>query len=461
MIKAILFDFDNTLISMAEAHYQTLNKALEEVAGKQFIIEREEHNKTYNGLSTKTKLDLLIKNKGLPTEHLPKISEAKQKYTIDAINSLITENKTLQQDLQKLKDESYQLYCVSNARYETVELGLKKLGIFDIFDKVWGNESIKKQKPSSNCYLQAFVYAGLDPKECLIVEDSAHGRMSAIRSGAHLCTVDRELDTTYEHIKKSIDKANTKPSNIKWTDSKLTVVIPMSGRGSRFTQELGYKVPKPLISINGKPMIQLVVENLNVEAEFIFIVQKAHYEQYNLQTLLSLIAPDCKIIQVDGITEGAACSVLLAKEYINNDNHLFIINSDQYIEWNSSDFFNKMLTTNCDGGIICFNKENDKKWSYVKLDESGYIIDVKEKQPISNLATIGAYFYNRGKYFVSAAEEMIANNDRTNNEFYVAPVYNYMIKNNKKIIPYEILSKHFWGLGTPEDLEYFLKSFKR
>ena len=101
----------------------------------------------------------------------------------------------------------------------------------------------------------------------------------------------------------------------------MNVLIPMAGAGSRF-QQAGYTFPKPLIEVRGKPMIQLVVENLNIDARHIFVVQKEHYEKYNLKHLLSLISPGCEIVQVDGMTEGAACTTLLAKEFIDNDEPL-------------------------------------------------------------------------------------------------------------------------------------------
>jgi beta-phosphoglucomutase-like phosphatase (HAD superfamily) len=456
MIKLIAFDLDGTLISLPEVHYQTLNAAIEEVAGKEYIITREEHNKIYNGLSSKTKLKMLAANKGLSDHHFGDIAGLKQKYTIAAINNDTEENFVLQNDLAKLKEEGYLLYCASNALFETVELSLKKLGIHKYFDHIVGNDGIKRQKPAPDIYLQCFLHAGVDPKECLIVEDSYHGRMAAVRSGAYLCTIDNETQTTYEHIKKCIDKIKHKPT--KWACNKLQVVLAMSGRGSRFTLE-GYVIPKPLVDVgDGKSMIQMVVENINIDAEYIFIVQKSHYEQYNLQTILSLMVPGCKIIQVNGITDGAACSVLLAKEYINNNNHLFVINSDQYIkDFDSCDFFNKMLTSNVDGGIMTFKKENDVKWSYVRLNEDGNIIEVREKQPISDQASTGAYYFHKGSDFISAAEEMIENKDKYKNEYYLAPCYNYMIKTGKKIIPYEIPTENFFGTGTPEDLEYFKK----
>jgi dTDP-glucose pyrophosphorylase len=341
--------------------------------------------------------------------------------------------------------------------FQTVELGLKKLGVFDLFDHIIGNDNVKRQKPAPDIYLQSFLHASLDPKECLIIEDSGHGREAAQRSGAYVCTVDTEQDTTYEHIKKVISNLNIRDK--KWIDNKLTIVLPMAGLGSRFSI-MGFTLPKPLINVNGKPMIQTVVENLNAEAKYVFIVQKAHYEQYNLGYLLPLIAPNCEIVQLDGLTEGAACSVLKGKEFINNDNHLFIINSDQFLNWDSFDFFNKMLTSKADGGILTFKKENDPKWSYVRLNEDNHVVEVKEKQPISDMATIGGYYFDKGSDFVSNAETMINANDRTNNEFYVAPVYNYLVNQNKTIIPYEIPTESFWGLGTPDDLEFYLKNYK-
>jgi len=455
MIKAILFDFDGTLCQLVEAHYSALNAAIEKIAGKQYTISQEEQDKIFNGLSTKTKLNMLIVKKGLPKELVDQINSLKQDLTLGFIQDSISENPKLKQDLQALKDEGYLIYCVSNAMHQTVVSGLTKLDVVSIFDHIIGNDGIKRQKPAPDIYLQAFLHAGLDPKECLIVEDSGHGRESAQRSGAHICTVDSEVDTTYQHIKNRIIQIGN-PKH-KWVDNKLNIVLPMAGLGSRFSV-MGFSLPKPLIDVNGKPMIQIVVENMNVEANFIFIVQKAHYEQYNLGYLLPLIAPGCKIVQLDGLTEGAACSVLKAKEFIDNDNHLFMINSDQYLEWDSLDFFNKMLTSKCDGGIITFKKENDPKWSYVRLDKDGLIVEVKEKSPISNIATIGGYYFNKGKDFVAAAEEMIMADDRTNNEFYVAPTYNYMT--GKKIVNYEIGENDFWGLGTPEDYNLYLQKFK-
>jgi dTDP-glucose pyrophosphorylase len=169
-----------------------------------------------------------------------------------------------------------------------------------------------------------------------------------------------------------------------------------------------------------------------------------------------MITPECSIIEADGITEGAACSALLAKEYINNDAPLFFANSDQFVEWNSTEFMYKMQETKCDGGIVTFEATHPK-WSFAKVDENGFVIEVAEKNPISNIATVGFYYWRKGSDFVKYAEKMIEKNIRVNNEFYVCPVFNEAIRGNKKILHYG--STAMWGIGTPEDLKNYLENY--
>ena len=232
----------------------------------------------------------------------------------------------------------------------------------------------------------------------------------------------------------------------------LQIVIPMAGRGKRF-EETGYTFPKPLIDINGKPMIQIVTENLNFSGKHIFICQREHYEKYALQDLLKIINPGCEIITVDGITEGAPVTVLLAKELINNEEELVIANSDQWVDWNPQHFLSFLRNNNADGGIVTF-KATHPKWSFIKINDSGSVTEVAEKRPISSIATVGIYYYKKGKFFVESAEEMMKKNIRTNNEFYVAPTYNEMISLGMKILPYPVAVMR--GMGTPEDLQSFM-----
>ena len=301
--------------------------------------------------------------------------------------------------------------------------------------------------------MRCMIKAGVSPDETVIIEDSHIGRKGAIRSGGVLCAVENPDDLSYNKIKKTISNAHRNIKKPKWSSDKMNVLIPMAGAGSRFEQA-GYTFPKPLIDVNGKPMIQRVVENINIDATHIFIVQKSHYEKYSLQHTLNLISPGCKIVQVDGVTEGAACTTLLAKEYINNDNPLVLANSDQYVDWDSSQYMYSCMTDDIDGSILTFNSTHPK-WSYAKTNDQDFVTEVAEKKPISKNATVGIYFWKKGKDYVECAESMINKNIRVNNEFYVCPVYNEAILKHAKIKTFHI--EKMWGLGTPEDLDTFLK----
>lgn len=226
----------------------------------------------------------------------------------------------------------------------------------------------------------------------------------------------------------------------------------MAGAGSRF-QKAGYTFPKPLIDVNGMPMIQRVVSNLNIDANYIFVVQKEHREKYHLDTMFKLFVPNFTVIEMEGVTEGAACTTLLAREHINNDMPLFIANSDQLIEWNSNEFMYKMQENHSDGCIITFTSAHPM-FSFAKSDEAGIVTEVAEKNPISNQATTGHYYWTKGSDYVKYAEQMISKNTRVNNEFYVCPVYNEAINDNKIIKTYHI--QKMWTLGTPEDLNHYL-----
>lgn len=237
----------------------------------------------------------------------------------------------------------------------------------------------------------------------------------------------------------------------------LNIVVPMAGAGSRFTKA-GYVDPKPLINVNGIPMIKLVIQNLRplVPHRFIFICQKSHLERYSLSQNLSKWSPGCTVISIDGITEGAACTVLKAREFIDNDDALMIANSDQYVDVSIDTYLQASQKNKLDG-LIMTMKANDPKWSYAGI-ENNLVTRVVEKEVISDEATVGIYNYSKGRDFVTAADQMIKKDLRVNNEFYVAPTYNELVVIGKKIGIYNIGSEAdgMYGLGIPADLDYFL-----
>ncbi|MCZ8168803.1 MAG: glycosyltransferase family 2 protein [Flavobacterium sp.] len=238
----------------------------------------------------------------------------------------------------------------------------------------------------------------------------------------------------------------------------INIVIPMAGQGSRFAQA-GYEKPKPFIDVNGKPMIARVMENLYYpNANYILIARKEHLEQE--RELVAELEKNykAKFIELDQLTEGTACTVLFARKYINNDYPLLIANSDQLVDMSIEAYIDDCLDQKADGSILTFvDAERNPKWSFAKIDDKGNVTEVKEKKAISEFATVGIYFFTKGHYFVDGAIDMIANNDRVNNEFYTCPVYNYCIVEGQKIKIYNIDFEAMHGLGTPEDLTLYLE----
>jgi HAD superfamily hydrolase (TIGR01509 family) len=456
MNKLVIFDLDGVMIDSRELHYNALNEALR-LVGEKYVISREEHLSIFDGLNTTKKLNLLAQMKGLPLEKFDQIWQDKQQATFKLIPAA-PKNMSIQYIVAQLKRRGWKVAVASNSIRETIRLALDSLGILNQVDYCVSNEDVFRPKPFPEMYWKCMTMLKALPKDTIIVEDSHIGREGAINSGAHLYPVADAYELNGNKFIDMIEEfelRNTK-KNIPWRNKKMNVLIPMAGAGSRFAQA-GYTFPKPLIEVNGKPMIQVVVDNLNVESHFIFLVQKEHYEKYNLQSVLSLIAPGCDIVQVDGLTEGAACTTLLAKNLINNDEPLLMANSDQFMEWNSNECLYAFTADSIDGGIVTFESTHPK-WSYAKLGEDGFIKEVAEKNPISNLATVGVYFWKHGNDYVKYAEQMIEKNIRTNKEFYVCPVFNEAIQDGKKIRAKNI--DKMWGIGTPEDLNYFLEHYR-
>ena len=434
MIKLIVFDLDGVLVETKKLHFDALNKALCDVDPK-YIISYEEHLSKYDGLNTYKKLDILGKERGLRTTEFQSIWLRKQFYTSQMLRELIPDNRIID-ILKRLKDANYKLAVASNSIRETVKITLLKLGYLEYIDFYLSNEDVKHPKPSPELYLKSMIEAGVSPKETLIIEDSVVGRTAANSSGGNLYGINCPNDLIYENIINYINGINSNYKKPRWQGGKMNVLIPMAGAGSRF-EKAGYTFPKPLIDVRGKPMIQWVVDNLNVEAKYIFIVQRSHFEKYNLKETINNFCPNNEIVQIEGITEGAACTTLLAKQYIDKDEPLIIANSDQFVEWDSDDFMYNCSASDLDANILTF-RSTHPKWSFAKLNEFGYVTEVAEKKPISDVATVGIYYWRKGSDYVKYAEQMINKNIRVNNEFYVCPVFNEAIRDGKKIRTYNI-----------------------
>lgn len=457
-IQIIVFDLDGVLIDTKKLHYETLNDAIYNVAGSQFIISWTEHVRAYDGLKTVEKLERLTERRHLPRHLHQRIWEEKQQRTLQRLQGVQRDDR-LCDVFQQLVQDGYRIGCCTNSIRKSVDTILTKLGIIEYFDVIVSNEDVERSKPYPDIYWEAMRKLGGVPQQTIVLEDSPYGLMAAHRSHAHILRIATLLDVTYNNIKREISEIEMKMSTMsdtpRWKNNKLNVLIPMAGAGSRF-EVAGYTHPKPLIDVRGNPMIQLVVENVHMDAHYIFLVQKSHRETFDVDCILQSIAPNSKIVEVDGLTEGAACTALLAANLIDNDQPLFLANSDQYVEWDSNTFMYKMQETDVDGGIAVFHSTHPK-WSFAKTDESGFVTQVAEKNPISDLATVGFYYWKHGSDFVKYAKQMIRKDIRVNNEFYICPIFNEAIEDGKKISVFEV--ERMWGLGTPDDLTYFLEHF--
>jgi HAD superfamily hydrolase (TIGR01509 family) len=398
--KLVIFDLDGVLIDSKDIHYKALNDALSAIDDK-YVISYQEHLSKYDGLNTRKKLEMLTKEKGLPIENHNEVWNNKQNATFRLLESL-PKNINAINIMHHLKEHGWKIAVASNSIRETIIKSLHGIDVLHLVDYVVSNEDVWHPKPHPEMYWKCMVALNAFPKDTIIIEDSHVGRQGALSSGANLYPIKDSYDLNdimfIDFINKFEQKERT--GQVPWKNKDMNVLIPMAGAGSRFAQA-GYTFPKPLIEVNGKPMIQVVVENLNIDAHYIFLVQKDHYEKYNLKQLLNLIAPDCDIVIVDGMTEGAACTTLLAEHLIDSDKPLLMANSDQYVEWDSNESLYEFSASNADGGILSF-KATHPKWSFAKTGEDGFVSEVAEKNPISDNATVGIYYWKHGSDCMSS-----------------------------------------------------------
>ena len=475
-IRLIIFDLDGVLCDTRPLHFAALNAALHEVAGKEYVISSEEHAARFDGLPTTTKLNMLTADRHMDPALHTKIWQRKQDLTRDFIRDMPM-NVPLRETLRMLRgggnggssdrnNGSYKLYVASNAIRTTLEAILEHLQIAEFFDATFSATDVTRPKPHPEIYMKAVLHAGLSPREVMICEDSPIGRRAALESGCHVCPIESPATVTLEFLKQYLvyfdSQARQGISQPPWLDKRLNVVIPMAGAGSRFTKA-GYKAIKPLIDVLGKPMIQRVIENLNlVTSRHIFLCQQRHMDEYHLDMVLPWFLGGSQrkvaVVAVPDLTEGAAVTLMAAEAEITDlSAPLLIANSDQFVEdLHMTEFMYRMQAPGIDAGIVVFDcPDRDPKWSYAAVDlQTGWVTEVAEKRAISSMATVGIYYWKRASDFFRYTKSMISKNIRTNNEFYVCPVFNEAIADGKHVAVFKC--GKMWGLGTPEDLSVFL-----
>jgi len=443
-VKAIIFDLDGVLFDGVNIHFKSFNKALSNVDEKYTISSADEHK--FNGIPTRMKLKKLTEERGLPSECHQRVWEQKQHFFLESISSLGKDTQKIHL-MSELKKLGYKIAVASNSIAATVKDVLARKELTEYVDLYLSNDDVTHPKPDPEIYIESVKRLGVTPLECVIIEDSFVGKTAANASGCHVFPVRNPDDVILEHVLNYVTYINNGGDT-----KKLNIVIPMAGLGSRFAN-VGYKLPKPLIDVNGTPMIRVVVENMNINAHYIFIAMKKHVEEYDVENVIKEVTcGNYTIRTIDELTEGAACTVLKVRDIIDNDKPIMLANSDQYLEWDPYEFLVK--TQGVDGLISVFEATN-RRWSFAKVDDNGRVTEVAEKKVISNLATTGLYYFAKGSQFVRCADSMISKNIRTNGEFYNAPIYNELVEEGG-VVKTHMCSK-MWGLGVPEDLEVFLK----
>ena len=440
LYKLFIFDLDGVLIDSKKNHFDSLNRSLK-LIDKKYCISKNEQKYIFEGLTTNQKLILLSEIKKLPSHYYDIIWKNKQNFSNELFKK-VKKDKQLIKTFAFIKDNGIKIAVASNSIKSTVETLLDKLGLIQYVDLYLSNEDVTSPKPSPEIYSKCFEILNVPKENSLIFEDSLFGKISALKSECKIYSINSPLEINMENIKKIIEE---KP--------KIKVLIPMAGQGSRF-KDVGYQDIKPMIKINNKTMVQIVIENIGIEAEYIFVVRKEDEISYNISQHISNHVKESKIIIQDEKQPGAASSSLLAKDLIDNDDHLVIANVDQYIEDDISAIIKSFILKGVDGGILTFDN-SEAKWSYVKNNNFGVVDAVAEKNVISNEATCGIYFWNKGSDYVKYANQMIQKGIKTNNEFYICPVYNEAIEDSRLIISHKVKEMH--GIGTPEDLDAFLQ----
>jgi beta-phosphoglucomutase-like phosphatase (HAD superfamily)/dTDP-glucose pyrophosphorylase len=446
MNKALLFDLDGVLVDSRELHFEALNLALAEIDPK-YVISLDEQATTYEGLTTKVKLEILNKTRGFPADRFKDVWRSKQNHTAKLFESL-KEDPELIEIFELIESRGFKVGVVSNSIRQTLDVCLEKLGIAEYIDLSLSNEEVLEVKPSPSGYKMAMIGLKSDTLTTAIFEDSIVGRLAAEQSGAKLVPVDQRKDLTKDLVVKVMDDLEQSSGPV------FNILIPMAGAGSRFAEK-GYEKPKFFIDVCGKPMIQQVVSSLGMSGHFIYVTQSEHAKKYGLKDILPSLTPDASavtVIEVNELTSGAATTTLLAEPLIDNDAPLIICNSDQLVQWASKDFLTYAGDNNLDGCIAIF-RSNEPRWSYVETSD-GQATRVAEKEVISDLATVGIYYWKHGSDYVKYAHQMVAKQVTTNGEFYVCPVYNEAIQDGKNIGVFMV--DKMISLGTPEDLEAYV-----
>jgi len=235
----------------------------------------------------------------------------------------------------------------------------------------------------------------------------------------------------------------------------INIVIPIASNFFIDENE-EYQFPLPLIELYGKTLIEYTIEGIEKvddKIKFIFILKEQDCRKYKFDSSLKLLKPDCSIIKLNNTTKGAICSILMAIDEIDKEEELIILNYDQFIDLNLNVFLKNFRQLNADGGLITFNSIHPR-WSYAKIDGE-FVIQTAEKNPISNLAIAGFYYFKRASIFIDSAFDVIKFDQNYNGNFYTSSVYNQMILQNMRVYSFLIKKESYYSFYSPQKVNEF------
>lgn len=437
--KKYLFDLDGVLVDTLEIQYDSTIKAILKFCNINLTNTIESILRST--ITTKKKLQYLVEQNIILNEQILDIYNEKKIIADSKFNNLIIDDEKVQL-FSFLKKKKCKIAVVTNGNKNSAIMILKSIGLYNFLDLLITNEDVINSKPHSEPYVKAISRFGGDLENFIIFEDSETGLTSAYGTG---CKVYKVKNTNEINI-SLIKQLNNLNRNI---------LIPAAGLGSRF-QKRGFKLQKPLIKLENKTLIEHAVSSLDIEGNYIFVIRKLDSNSnIELITALRNIKPECKVIEIDYVTEGSASTCYLAKDFINNDDELIISNCDQILKWDSKKFLE--YSSNYDCSVLTY-KSNEDKNSFIKIDENNKGIKIREKEVISDNALVGVHYFKKGSDFIKSYEHIFNSKIKFKNEYYVSTVCNHLINEGKDVVNYSFQENEvYYSTGTPEDYFKYMR----
>lgn len=459
-IRLVVFDLDGVLVESRDLHYEALNRALEEEAGKECVISREEHTHVYDGLSTNQKLKMLEVAKGLPSDLHQNVWDKKQAYTESLVNEMLGPLDHILNTITALKKMSLPVCVASNCIRSSVKTILTQIGLMPYVDVFLSNEDVKNAKPNPDIYEKACSIFGVSPSETLVVEDSTIGFEAASRAGCHMLRVSNPHDVTESSVKSRIQE-------LECLTEEVTIVLPLAGPYPEIWQAReASEMPLYLTDVSGESVLELIGKSLSTRryvANYIFVVKEAVSKAYDVDALCAKAvdyAP-LKIVKTKTDTLSSLHTILqIPAEYIPDNVPLLVADGHHIPVWKDGESLDNILGSHSAGALTVVQATNPR-FSYVRLsfdkrskEGPSRVVEVAmEGRPTSDLACSGLYYFKRASDLREAAKTVIGTNQRWLGRFFTAQLYNELVQNGLEVEALQL--KNYWSLRTVDEIERY------